>query len=532
MTALRDAALRALGGSEPFDVLVIGGGATGLSVALDAATRGLRVALVEGRDFAEGTSSKATKLLHGGVRYLAQGDVRLVRQALHERSVIMRNAPHLAQPIPFLIPVHSWAERAFYEAGLRVYDLLAGRESLGATRWIGAQDVRKCSPHLNPARLSGAVVYMDGQFDDARLAIALARTAQNHGAQLLNHLEVTGLIFSAGRIEGAQVRDRIHGERLEIRARCVVNATGVWVDDVLRMMPGADQDDMHVRPSQGVHLVLRGDWLDGRHALLVPRTSDGRVLFAVPWLGHTILGTTDTAVEARPLEPHAQAQEVAFLQREARLLFDRPVCRDDVLSVWAGLRPLVQARRSEQAHATRSISREHSIWADSRGLVSVTGGKWTTCRAMAEEVVDVCVREGLLPACSPCRTRDLRLQGAPQGGEFSLSPSEALTPLTAPPGLHLYGTDAAALQALPGADDWIAEGLSVAMVRFAARHEWAVRVGDVLARRSRLLFVDAAAARRAAPQVASILQKETGTDADLCGFLRLVQVYQTLPEAL
>jgi glycerol-3-phosphate dehydrogenase len=498
MTATgRAAVLNALAHTDRFDLLVIGGGATGLSVALDGASRGLKVALIEARDFAEGTSSKATKLLHGGVRYLAQGNIALVRQALQERTILMRNAPHLTQPLPFLIPVRSWAQRAFYEAGLRIYDRLAGEHSLGATRWIDAQEARHCSPHLQTHDLKGAVVYMDGQFDDAGLAIALARTARQQGAQLLNHVEVTGLIEAGGHIQGVHAQDRIGGETLDIRARCVVNATGVWVDDILRLLPGAGTQAAHVRPSQGVHVVLQADWLDGHHAVLVPRTQDGRVLFAVPWLGHTVLGTTDTPVETRQVEPGAQAGELDFLLNEAARLFDRPVERTHIRSIWAGLRPLVQPGGPSTARSTRSISREHSIWVDASGLVSVTGGKWTTCRAMAEDVLEACIGTGLLPATGPCRTREL--------------------PLLQTPGPVL---------------DALSEGLSAAWVRTMAQEAWAVRVADVLARRARLLFLDAGAAARAAPEVARILEAETGIDPDLAGFERLVHLYRNLPEPL
>lgn len=519
----RALALKALGQGEVFDLLVIGGGATGLSVALDGASRGLKVALIEGRDFAEGTSSKATKLLHGGVRYLAQGNIALVRQALQERTILMRNAPRLTQPLPFLIPVRSWGQRTFYEAGLRVYDLLAGEHSLGATRWINANEAHRCSPHLQTQDLKGAVVYMDGQFDDAGLAIALARTAHDQGAVLINHVEVTGLLEAGGRIQGVRAHDRIAGETLEVRARCVVNATGVWVDDILTMRPGAGASPAHVRPSQGVHLVLKADWLDGRHAVLVPRTADGRVLFAVPWRGHTLVGTTDTPVNARTTEPQAQATELDFLLRESARLFDRPVQREHIGSLWAGLRPLVQPEGGRSARATRSISREHSIWVDASGLVSVTGGKWTTCRAMAEDVLSACMRAELLPPMGPCRTRDLPLQedSTPEALSEEVAPQ--------PPG-SLTGSQSEG--PTDGSTEEPTEGPSEAMIRHAAREAWAVRVADVLARRSRLLFVDAEAAAQAAPRVARILESETGLDADLPGFERLARLYRTLPEPL
>lgn len=517
MIDARDRARAALA-QEHFDLLVLGGGATGLSIAHDASDRGLRVALVEARDFGQGTSSRATKLLHGGVRYLAQGNIALVREALHERTVLMRNAPHLAQPLPFLIPVDSQAHRLFYGAGLRLYDLLAGKDSLGATHWMDAAQTRRASPHLRSSQLKGAVVYTDGQFDDARLALAIARTAALQGAVLLNHAEVTRLIqapgASGGRVQGAQVRDAITGESFAIQARCVVNATGVWVDDILRMQAGRADARLRVRPSQGIHVVLAGDWLDGRHALLVPRTRDGRVLFAVPWLGHTILGTTDTPVQVRSFEPQAQEAELAFLIEEAAVLFNRPLRPQDMLSLWAGLRPLVDSSGSGQ-RATRKISREHSIWVDDSGLVTITGGKWTTCRAMAEDLLQACQGSGLLPATRPCRTTELPLVGALATGQT----------LAQSAGLHLYGSEADQVIQLPGASHWITAQLSEAMVRFAARQEWALHVDDVLARRSRLLFLDAQAAMRAAPAVARILFEETGHDPDLAGFMKTASQY-------
>ncbi|MFZ9406181.1 MAG: FAD-dependent oxidoreductase, partial [Burkholderiaceae bacterium] len=461
---------RAALSQQRFDLLVLGGGATGLSVAHDASDRGLSVALVEARDFAQGTSSRATKLLHGGVRYLAQGNIALVREALHERTVLMRNAPHLAQALPFLIPIASQARRLFYGAGLHVYDLLAGKDSLGPTRWMDARQLRQASPHLRADHLKGAVVYTDGQFDDARLAIAIARTAAKQGALLLNHAEVTGLIQAGQgatpRVAGAHVRDTLSGDTFEIQASCVVNATGVWVDDILRMQHGQSEARPRVRPSQGIHAVLAGDWLDGRHAVLVPRTRDGRVLFAVPWLGHTILGTTDTPVQKRDTEPQALDEELDFLFDEACALFDRTLHRRDILSLWAGLRPLVGSPGSGQP-ATRRLSREHSIWVDDSALVTVTGGKWTTCRAMAQDVLESCLRAGLLPDRAPCRTADLPLVGA----------TTAKHALTGAPGLHLYGNEADRVARLPGAHRMLGGEVSEAMVRFAAREEWAVHVG-------------------------------------------------------
>jgi glycerol-3-phosphate dehydrogenase len=507
---------------EAADILVIGGGATGLGVALDAAVRGLSVVLVEAEDFAKGTSSRATKLVHGGVRYLAQGHLALVREALRERTALLRNAPHLAGPLDFVMPAYRWWERSLYGLGLRAYDALAGSASLGPTRLLDRAQTLRALPGIREQGLRGGVSYRDGQFDDARLALALARTAQRHGALLLNHMPVTDLLRERGRLVGAQLLDRETGRTHAIRARALVNATGVWIDRIRRMQPGSSGTTLRelVTPSRGLHLVVDRSLMPGDCALLVPSTRDGRVLFAVPWLGHLILGTTDTAGDAFDPEPAAQSSEVDFVLGEAARYLARAPRREDVTSAWVGLRPLVRPQQSEGAR-TRDISREHTIVLDPGGLVSVTGGKWTTYRAMAETVLDRCVEAGLLPSLPGCRTARLSLVGAPSGP----SPQR----LSAPEGLHLYGTDAAAVCALPGADRPLTEGLSEAAVRFAARHEWARTVEDVLARRSRLLFLDAARAATVAPRVAEILVSETGVDPRLEAFLALASLYRDLP---
>ncbi len=508
--------------SEP-DLLVVGGGATGLGVALDAAARGFSVVLLEAEDFAKGTSSRATKLVHGGVRYLAQGNLALVREALHERATLLRNAPHLASPIGFVMPAYRWWEPHVYGAGLALYDRLAGRDALGPTRRLDRAATLRELPGARAEGLRGGVLYWDGQFDDARLAVALARTAATRGALLLNHVEVLGLLHEDGRVRGVRARDRERGGELSIRARAVVNATGVWVD-ALRARDG-DADGRAVppivAPSQGVHLVVDRAFLPGARALLVPSTEDGRVLFAVPWLGRTVLGTTDTPRADLASEPEPFAEEVAFILREAGRYLARAPTRGDVTSVWVGLRPLVRPSRDAGGN-TKSLSREHTVTISATGLVSVTGGKWTTYRSMAEDVLERCFDAGLLERRPGGATASLPLAGAVAG-------SVARRPLADPPGAHLYGSDAAALDALPGARRTIAGGLTEAMVRFAARHEWARTVEDVLARRSRLLFLDAAAAGAAAPEVARVLHEETGVDPRLDAFLALARHYGTLP---
>lgn len=529
MTTARAASLSALAAAGPFDLAVIGGGATGCGVALDAAARGFSVVLLEAEDFAKGTSSRATKLVHGGVRYLAQGNVSLVREALHERATLLANAPHLAQPLAFVMPAYHFWEAPFYGVGLKMYDALAGSRGLGSTEFLSSARTRELLPNVQPAGLSGGVKYWDGQFDDARLALALARTAVAKGAIVLNHCPVTSLVREGGKVVGVVAREAATGVELTLRAKCVVNATGVWVDDLRNMDrdAGAPAKPGIVAPSQGVHLVVDRAFLPGTHALLVPKTADGRVLFAVPWLGKTILGTTDTPRDDVVREPVPFKDEVEFILRESARYLAKAPTRADVRSVWVGLRPLVKPGGDESEN-TKSISREHTVLVGRSGLVTVTGGKWTTYRAMAEDVLERCFDRALLPRRAGGATVKLPLIGAP---------AKAGVSITASPGEHLYGDEAATLRALPGADRWLWRdgegGLSEAMVRFAARHEMAMSVEDVLARRSRLLFLDAAeAARRAAP-VAAILAEELGPSFDAAAsrtaFEALAAQYQRLP---
>lgn len=496
------------------DLAVVGGGATGLGVALDAALRGFSVALFDSHDFAGGTSSRSTKLLHGGVRYLAQGNIALVREALAERATVLRLAPHLAQPLRFVMPSYRWWQTPFYGAGLKLYDLMAGRAGLGATDWLNARETQSALPGLRTEGLRGGVRYWDGQFDDARLALALARTAEAAGALVLNHAPVTAVRTRTGRTGFAlDVSDRFSCGIATISARCVVNATGVWVDRLRTAAHEGVPLRPMVSPSQGVHLVVDRDFMPGDHALLIPKTRDGRVLFAVPWLGKLILGTTDTPRQDLPREPDAFAEELAFIRSEAARVLRRPVQTDDIRSVWVGLRPLVAAPAAQRG-ATRALSREHTIVVDGNGLLTVTGGKWTTYRAMADDVLQKCFDAGLLPARPSGHTEHHRLLGAPD-------PGAPATPLHAPPSLSLYGSEARALCQAPGASRSLGVGLSEAMVRHAVRHEHAHTVEDVLARRWRSLFLDARAASVQAPLVASILTEEGVPAPDLDGFLTL-----------
>ncbi len=502
-----------------YDMAIIGGGATGLGVALDAAAHGLRVVLVESHDFAKGTSSRATKLVHGGVRYLAQGNISLVREALHERSTLLRNAPHLAQPLPFVMPAYRWWEVPFYGAGLKAYDLLAGKAGLGATEFLGRAETLALLPGAKPAGLQGGVKYWDGQFDDARLALALARTAALKGALLVNYCAATGLIHEAGKVVGLTCKDQETGNSYTLRAKCIINAAGVWVDEFRQkdgQAIGRDVKPM-VAPSQGVHLVVDRSFFPGDHALLVPKTADGRVLFAVPWLGYVILGTTDTPRQGLAREPEAFQAEIDFILNEAANYLLRAPTRADVKSIWVGLRPLVKPQ-DDEGDNTKGLSREHTILISRSGLVTVTGGKWTTYRAMAEDVMQKCSYASLIPACGPGVTANLPLIGAGSAGAVQCR-------ISAPAGLHGYGSEQAAVQALPGAQLVLGAGLTEAMVRFAARFEYARTVEDVLARRSRILFLDARLALELAPRVAAILEQETGIDPRLDEFRDLARNY-------
>jgi glycerol-3-phosphate dehydrogenase len=527
----RAALLQRLRDGLAVDLLVIGGGATGVGVALDAAVRGFSVLLVEAADLAQGTSSRATKLVHGGVRYLAQGNIALVREALQERSALLANVPHIAQRLPFIVPGYRAWEPGWYGLGLKVYDTLAGRRGIGDTRWLSAQRTRELLPGVRADGLSGGVRYWDGQFDDARLAVLLARSAAARGAAVLNHAAVVGLVHENGRVVGAQVRPQEWPQTAGpavVRAACVVNAAGVWVDALRRLDAGdPDAQQPMVAPSQGVHLVVDQAFLPGDHALMVPRTEDGRVLFAVPWLGKLVLGTTDTPRPDVVDEPRPFVDEVDFILREAARYLKRAPQRADVRSAWVGLRPLVKPVGA--AADTKSLSREHTIVVSRSGLVTVTGGKWTTYRAMAEDVLARCMAVGRLPTRPGGRTEHLALLGAAAG-----------RPLSQPPGLHLYGSEAAAVLSLPGAQRvlWAdAEtgqpALTEAMVRFAVRHELACSVEDVLARRCRALFLDATAAAALADPVAALLAQEWGADFDAAAsaeaFRALAQRYATLP---
>ena len=485
----------------PWDMIVVGGGATGVGVAIDGASRGYDVLLLEQNDFGKGTSSRSTKLVHGGVRYLEQGNVSLVMEALRERALLLRNAPHLVHNLGFVVPNYDWWETPFYGIGLKLYNLLAGKHGFGASRILSGEETLERLPNLNTEGLRGGVMYFDGQFDDSRLLINLVATACEQGAVLLNYAQVTGVGKDAdGFVNGVTFRDMESGEEFAAAAKVVINATGPFTDD-LRRKADPSVEPM-IAPSQGIHLVLDGGFLAGDSAIMVPHTSDGRVLFAIPWHGHTLIGTTDTPVPEPMLEPIAQEQEIDFVLGTASLYLAKKPAREDVTSVFAGIRPLVRA--GDSSGSTASLSRSHTIRIENSGMVTICGGKWTTYRNMAEDCVNHAATLGQL-ADRACVTDHLNIHGFHPGADrFGR--------------LAIYGSDAPAVQQLMDTDPSLSEPLHSALPYVAAEVIWAVReemartVEDLLARRTRALFLNARAAVAMAPRVAALMARELGRD--------------------
>lgn len=486
--------------SQPWDMIIVGGGATGVGVAIDAASRGYDVLLLEQSDFGKGTSSRSTKLAHGGVRYLEQGNIALVMEALKERGLLLQNAPHLVHDLAFIVPNYEWWEAPFYGMGLKLYQLLAGKYGFGKSRLLSREETLERLPTIKTEGLRGGAIYYDGQFDDARLLIHMAVTAWEQGAALLNYLAVTGIAKDAqGFVNGIAARDAETGEELHASAKVVINATGAFTDNLRR---AADPSiEPMIAPSQGIHLVFGPDFLPGNSAIMVPRTRDGRVLFAIPWNGHVLVGTTDTPVSAPSLEPIALESEVDFILSTAGEVLSKTPTRDDVLSVFAGIRPLV---RADGAVNTAALSRDHVIHIDTSGLMTITGGKWTTYRHMAEDCVDHAATLAELPE-RPCVTRELKIHGC----HASSSEFESLA---------VYGSDAPKIRALIGRDPSLGDRLHPELPYIRAEVIWAVRaemartVEDVLARRTRALFLNARAALEAAPGAAELMASELGWD--------------------
>jgi glycerol-3-phosphate dehydrogenase len=486
--------------TDAWDIIIVGGGATGVGVAVDAATRGYTTLLLEQYDFGKGTSSRSTKLVHGGVRYLEQGNVSLVMEALKERGLLRQNAPHLVSELPFIVPSYAWWEGPFYGIGLKVYQMLSGKYGFGSSQLLSKEETLRRLPNVKPEGLTGGVVYYDGQFDDTRLLINLAATAVEQGAVLLNYAKVTALHKGAdGIVNGITWENIETGEVFQAGAKVVVNATGPFTDAV-RQMAEKDVTQM-ISPSQGAHLVFDRSFLPGDTAIMVPHTSDGRVMFAIPWHGHTLVGTTDTPIAQAPLEPVPMEQEIEFMLETAALYLEKKPAKSDILSMFAGIRPLA---KSGEGTNTAALSRDHTIHIDKSGLLSIAGGKWTTYRNMAQDCVDQAATLADLPD-RPCVTRTLNIHGFhPNAANLG--------------SLSFYGTDAIAIREIVEEDPTFGAVLDADLPYIAAEVVWAVRsemarsVEDVLARRLRALFLNAKAALRMAPRVAALLAQELDHD--------------------
>ncbi len=482
-----------------WDLCIIGGGATGLGTAVDAASRGYKTILLEQHDFAKGTSSRSTKLVHGGVRYLQQGNIKLVMDALRERGTLKKNAPHLVKNQSFIVPNYKWWEGPYYGLGLKVYDWMSGSLGLGSSEWLSTEQVLELAPTLDPEGLRGGVVYHDGQFDDARLAINLAQTAAEQGGTILNYFKVEGFLKLNGKIIGVRGVNSLTGKAYEIKSKVVVNATGVFSDSVQQLddpnKPGS------ITPSQGIHIVLDKEFLPGDAAIMIPHTDDGRVLFAVPWHNKIIVGTTDTLVDSILQEPVALEEEIEFILQHASRYLTKDPEKHDIKSIFAGLRPLVK----NTAKKTAEISRDHSVIVSESGLISVLGGKWTTYRKMAEDVVNTAAIHARL-SFAECVTRDLSIHGSENDIDFSTAG-------------YYYGSDRVSVKKISGNGPLSGPlhprlPYTGADILWAVRNEYCMTVEDALARRTRALLLDAAAALEMAPEVARIMADEMNLDPE------------------
>lgn len=499
----REESINKIGGRSEteWDLIIVGGGASGLGVALDAVSRGYSAIVLEQSDFSKGTSSRSTKLVHGGVRYLAQGNIDLVREALRERGLLQKNAPHLVQNEIFVIPNYSWWDKFFYTVGLKVYDLLSGKLSLGKSRGISKKETISRISTINQEGLKGGVIYHDGQFDDSRLSVNVAQTISEEGGRVLNYFEVTELIKEDEKVAGVVAVDKETGKEYSIKGKAVINATGVFVDEILSMdQPGHKNI---VKPSQGVHLVFDREFLPGEDAIMIPKTDDGRVLFAVPWHNKVVVGTTDTPLDEHSLEPEALEEEIKFILKTSDKYLTKKPTRQDVKSVFAGLRPL--AAPQGDSKKTKEISRSHKVMVSNSGLITITGGKWTTFRKMGEDTVDKAISIAKLPKVKSA-SETLAVHGAVDDIDYS-DP------------LYFYGSDLDEIKKLMNKNPKLQEKLHEdyryvkAGVVWAVRNEMARTVEDFLARRVRMLFLDARAAIDMAPEVAELMGKELGKDA-------------------
>lgn len=489
--------------NQDWDIIIIGGGANGLGVAVDASSRGYKTLLLEAVDFAKGTSSRSTKLAHGGVRYLEQGNIALVIEALKERGLMEKNAGHLVKNETFVIPNYNWWGGYFYTLGLKLYDLLAGKLSLGSSKYLSRKKTLELIPSIEPKGLQSGVLYHDGQFDDSRLAINLAQTAIEEGACVLNHFKVTQLLKNTKKqITGITAIDQQTQEQYTLHAKVVINATGVFTNAIMKMNDSVYKK--YIVPSQGIHLVFDKSFLPGGRALMIPKTSDGRVLFAVPWHDKIVVGTTDTLVRKSNIEPIALEKEIDFVLKTAQKYLTKDPVRGDVLSVFAGLRPLAAPEKKGQT--TKEVSRSHKIILSKTGLITVTGGKWTTYRKIAQDIVDKAITAHQLPE-KKCVTEQLSIHGNKKNSATDLENH-----------LVIYGTDSNAILQLQENEPELKEKLhpdyqyTLTEVVWAIRKEMAITVEDILARRVRLLFLDARAAIASSEKVARLLAKELGHD--------------------
>ena len=483
-----------------WDIIVIGGGATGLGVALDSASRGYKTLLLEQSDFAKGTSSRSTKLVHGGVRYMAQGDLLLVMEALHERGLMLKNAPHLTFNQEFVIPIYTVWDAIMYTVGLKFYDLLSGRLSMGKSYFIGREKTLTRLPLLQAKGLRGGVVYHDGQFDDSRMALALAKSCIEKGGMVLNHFKVIELLKDDNsKIIGVRAKDMASGEEYTMNANLVINATGVFADDIARM--DNPQSKPAIKPSQGVHIVLDRSFLQSDSAIMIPKTDDGRVLFAIPWYNEVVVGTTDTPLDTISLEPVALEEEIKFILQTAEKYLVKPPKREDILCIFAGLRPL--AANPDNPASTKEVSRRHKITLSPSGLLSIIGGKWTTYRRMAEETIDKAIKAGLLIR-RKCVTEELKLTTLTMGNNSGR--------------LHIYGDGASSIEKMISEEPALGLPLNSklpytkAEIIWICRNEMPLTVEDILARRTRALFLNARASSEMAVEVAKIMAEESGLD--------------------
>lgn len=497
----RETLVNQLQEDQLWDVIIIGGGATGLGIALDSVSRGFKTLLLEQVDFAKGTSSRSTKLLHGGVRYLAQGNIDLVKEALHERGLLLKNASHLATNQTFIIPNYNWWETLKYTIGLKLYDTLAGKLSFGKSIRINKKETLLRLSTIKNKSLKGGVVYHDGQFDDSRLAVNIAQTAIEYGATVLNHFKVNQLTKdNNGKINGVIAEDTEAEKTYTLNTKVVINSTGVFTDEILRM-DNAESKNI-VRPSQGIHLVLDKSFLPGNDAIMIPKTEDGRVLFLVPWHNKVVVGTTDTLLDSHSLEPKALDEEIDFILSTANKYLTKKVSKEDVLSIYSGLRPLSAPK--DESEKTKEISRSHKILVSESELITIIGGKWTTYRRMAQDTVNKAISLGKLQNAA-CKTKNIKIHGATSTNDKSQH-------------LYIYGTDQEKIENLiavsPELGEYLHSRLSYtkAEIIWAIRYEMARTVEDILARRVRILFLDAKAAIEIAPKVAEIIATELGKD--------------------